>query len=447
MSATFYSKALRLTDAAPETVGAAYRWGCLHAKQLAAQAVTHPNAGSDILDDAQASKIAEVRVAWLTRPGRTKEEQTAALQREGRGEVLASLVTHLADDPDLLGELAAMRKRPVALEIARHNPTLPAGSPVVRDVLYTLLPAYGAFSGRRQQVIKQFAAGHMDEFLAQITSVTDLDLLAVALTHNPALPSHVCEHIAGRLTATTQMQTYRTRRYSIALLNQQNLPVELIEPLARPFALDRMVTDAANAARATNRDPDQAAEMLKKAATTDNPNELQQLWDDPTLRPLRDTLAPVLVANPATPAHLFPDMVQLRGRIDETLATTIRDTHGDDILATVLACHGGDPALLSAAADPETARLTYVATSLTRSPANAGALINSGVLRPGDVPGLSWKALHGTNDARLMRWTQSNLAAAFGNNQSAWQLFENFNDRFTGTLDELIGLCRGATTA
>lgn len=73
----------------------------------------------DLLAQARTSSHPEVAAAWVLRTPRSAEELAGIVAAERRGEVLAAVVKG-SEDPDMLAQLAALDKRPVALALAHR---------------------------------------------------------------------------------------------------------------------------------------------------------------------------------------------------------------------------------------------------------------------------------------------------------------------------------------
>lgn len=451
---------LNQPTASPATVTACYQLGLRGDISLAVQAVLHPHAPAAVLQAAENNPNPKVRVAWIQRPERTAEEVKATLERERRGDVLAALVPALADNVALLELLASMRKRPVALAIARLDQ---CPQSVVHDVLTTLDAALARLSYDDARVATEFMDSHADAVLASagtLQSLPALQSIACNIAAGPAELEHVVANIER---ADLKNADWRTRSTLSSLISQvfahPNTTLELIdrtEAADVTAGLNRRVDEQADLARKNLGARSSRERLMEEAATSSDANAVIASWNEPAHLGMLDELVRASFANPAVTAQHVLSAAAIVFRVignrdDDSTAAAIVNRYGDDTLADILGQGGwGTEKLLvsQVARNPQQVLSRAVLARLDRGYLRLDAAIELGVVDStniGKVPAAAIDNAYGQPGCPMMTLIESHLSMTLRDDLGAWEMFVNRIGDFPGTLDDLTNIVRAAT--
>lgn len=449
-----YANVTQLPGSAAATVYAAYRWAVTHDDMaIAAAAVHHPNAPQALLQAAADNRDPRIRSAWLTRRDHSLETVRAAIRRERRGDVLAAAVGHAQDNPQLLAELAALHKQPVAWELLACN----LDDTAARHVLGTLAPHWGSATEQLQERLYRFACAHPK-------LVTDLlDTIGAPRLQQAALldPDLTVEQLTTVVTATVTGRAAPTRRAwqdedhqreaaELALAHPQ-LTEELLVTIARDYGARSFFNLRVPLARARLRleSTDYVATRLAQAKTEPDPDALCEIWDDKALDGHRTELLEALCENPeTTPTMFMVDLLPaLQDHLDVELANTIARVHGEATLIDIVAMFDRFRLdLLGSGTRPATPVLMASAW-LETNPGGAEQVLAAGVLDQHTIGSVPWSALEDNSHPLIVSWTQQRLADRLGDDLLAWEALATYAKGATCTLDQLIVLALASTGA
>jgi hypothetical protein len=444
---TLYRNLIRRPAPSASVLSAAYHWGVAHDLDLAVLVVAHQNAPADVLSAASASQKPALRAAWLTRKDRAPDELVSALKRERRGDVLAALVAHSVSNPEMLTELAKLRKRPVAWSLIEHRYqfTEPLCDDAVAAVLSTLGPSYTRHTYDQRSKLLGFASAHPAQVAELLDELTDPDLALTAT--KVTLPVERLEQV---IECTIGAVRWVTDDALMALLAQENLTLEHCDRIARSVRNGPRFAAAVKKARQRIAGHDFVGEALSDAATSADNYRLSELLGDVTLAAHRSDIVRALATNPNQAARttLGRSKDALERIIDIDLARQIVAVHGENTLLELVAGFATfRPELLDVTADPARHKATVAAAWMHQFPHQAEWLIANDHFGPDQVTEIQWRVVTGTNNTKLLGWIDTYLDETLGDVTLAWETLAAFGADFTGTFGQLVALAKAAVTS
>lgn len=422
----------------------------------------HPNLDPGIDRELKAVRVASVRAAWLTRPGRPVPAVVAALGDDRRIVVCTAAASVTALPGAVYARLASMGNLRVAASLLA-NPSVPirfqraaattwgaqvVGSRVVlRDRLHELFThrphLLDALASRSYNIsVLRFCVEHplKPQTLNWVAGRLAVHVAALATARDPA-PAYQAWVFDTVVHLVEQPGVATAMRRTLATTLAVSAPGSTAVP-ASPLAVRAHAVATAVSGAFGGENPELGPPALRRASSSAEEAELILLVAT-ALRTTDRHLAVALALNPALPRAALRAVLPLVH--DQYAFGLVLHHAGDpDAAGAILARHPHlvTDALLGRCGDPQATVAALVSDAAAIGAPLSPSLANSAYLAPGIVTALPASYVAHTHlGVDATRALGAALQDALGAAVDRWQIFETLASSFDGTVADLLATC------